>query len=147
MKKYLALVLAILFVLLSFAGCGNRRDPSQKIDELIDDLVDDYSRYQDDREPPPSVLDKLDMMLDHYVSGLATPPPSGIPSSVVDPDGADAQAIADAMAASQCGRVYLSGQFEGVRAGVGIDLVRLSCGLESADDIIADLKQAMDAVL
>ena len=32
-------------------------------------------------------------------------------------------------------------------AGVGIDLVRLSCGLESADDIIADLKQAMDAVL
>ena len=93
MKKYLALVLAILFVLLSFAGCGNRRDPSQKIDELIDDLVDDYSRYQDDREPPPSVLDKLDLMLDHYVSGLATPPPSGIPSSVVDPDGADAQAI------------------------------------------------------
>ena len=58
MKKYLALVLAILFVLLSFAGCGNRRDPSQKIDELIYDLVDDYSRYQDDREPPPSVLDK-----------------------------------------------------------------------------------------
>ena len=32
-------------------------------------------------------------------------------------------------------------------AGVGIDLVRLSCGLENADDIIADLKQAMDAVL
>ena len=32
-------------------------------------------------------------------------------------------------------------------AGVGIDLVRLSCGLETADDIIADLKQAMDAVL
>ena len=32
-------------------------------------------------------------------------------------------------------------------AGVGIDLVRLSCGIENADDIIADLKQAMDAVL
>ena len=30
---------------------------------------------------------------------------------------------------------------------VGIDLVRLSCGIENADDIIADLKQAMDAVL
>ncbi|MFR1220586.1 MAG: PLP-dependent transferase, partial [Bifidobacterium longum] len=26
-------------------------------------------------------------------------------------------------------------------------LVRLSCGIENADDIIADLKQAMDAVL
>jgi len=25
--------------------------------------------------------------------------------------------------------------------------VRLSCGIENADDIIADLKQAMDAVL
>mgnify|MGYP000933320438 CR=1 FL=1 len=34
-----------------------------------------------------------------------------------------------------------------VEAGVGIDLVRLSCGIENADDIIADLKQAMDAVL
>ncbi len=32
-------------------------------------------------------------------------------------------------------------------AGVGIDLVRLSCGIENADDIIADLRQAMDAVL
>ena len=31
-------------------------------------------------------------------------------------------------------------------AGVGIDLVRLSCGLESADDIIADLKQALAAI-
>ena len=32
-------------------------------------------------------------------------------------------------------------------AGVGIDLVRLSCGIENADDIIADLRQAMDAAL
>lgn len=32
-------------------------------------------------------------------------------------------------------------------AGVSIDLVRLSCGIENADDIIADLRQAMDAVL
>ena len=34
-----------------------------------------------------------------------------------------------------------------VEAGVGIDLVRLSCGIENADDIITDLDQAMDAVL
>ena len=32
-------------------------------------------------------------------------------------------------------------------AGVGIDLVRLSCGIENAADIIADVKQALDAVL
>ena len=32
-------------------------------------------------------------------------------------------------------------------AGVGIDLVRLSCGIDNADDIIADLRQAMDATL
>ena len=30
--------------------------------------------------------------------------------------------------------------------GVGIDLVRLSCGIENADDIIADLDQALAAV-
>ena len=31
-------------------------------------------------------------------------------------------------------------------AGVGVDLVRLSCGIENPDDIIADLRQALDAV-
>ena len=31
-------------------------------------------------------------------------------------------------------------------AGVPADLVRLSCGLESADDLIADLEQALQAV-
>ena len=93
MKKLLAGVLAVLFVLLSFAGCGKDRDTSHRIDDLIDELVDDYSRYQNENEPTLSVLDKLDMMLDHYVSGLATPPPSSIPSSVVNPDDDDAQTI------------------------------------------------------
>lgn len=32
-------------------------------------------------------------------------------------------------------------------AGVGIDLVRLSCGIENANDIIADIRQALDAAL
>ena len=31
-------------------------------------------------------------------------------------------------------------------AGVGADLVRMSCGIESADDLIADIKQALDKV-
>jgi O-acetylhomoserine (thiol)-lyase len=31
-----------------------------------------------------------------------------------------------------------------VAAGVGPDLVRLSCGIENADDLIADIKQALD---
>ena len=29
--------------------------------------------------------------------------------------------------------------------GVSPDLVRFSCGIESADDLIADIKQALDA--
>ena len=33
-----------------------------------------------------------------------------------------------------------------VAAGITTDLVRLSCGLESADDLIADLSQALDTV-
>ena len=33
-----------------------------------------------------------------------------------------------------------------VAAGITPDLVRLSCGLESADDLIADLSQALDTV-
>ena len=31
-------------------------------------------------------------------------------------------------------------------AGVSADLVRLSCGIESADDLISDIKQALDAI-
>ena len=33
-----------------------------------------------------------------------------------------------------------------VAAGVGPDLVRLSCGLEAAEDLIADLAQALENV-
>ena len=33
-----------------------------------------------------------------------------------------------------------------VAAGISGDLVRLSCGIENADDLIADLKQALDAL-
>lgn len=33
-----------------------------------------------------------------------------------------------------------------VAAGITPDLVRLSCGLESADDLIADLSQALGTV-
>ena len=31
-------------------------------------------------------------------------------------------------------------------AGVSADLIRLSCGLESKDDLIADLSQALEAI-
>ena len=33
-----------------------------------------------------------------------------------------------------------------VAAGVGADLIRFSCGLENAEDLIADLKQALEKV-
>jgi O-acetylhomoserine (thiol)-lyase len=31
-------------------------------------------------------------------------------------------------------------------AGVGADLIRLSCGLENAEDLIADIAQALENV-
>ncbi|MBO6046366.1 MAG: PLP-dependent transferase, partial [Erysipelotrichaceae bacterium] len=33
-----------------------------------------------------------------------------------------------------------------VASGVGPDLIRFSVGIENVDDIIADLKQALDAI-
>jgi len=33
-----------------------------------------------------------------------------------------------------------------VAAGISGDLVRLSCGLEDADDLIADIQQALDKI-
>ena len=38
------------------------------------------------------------------------------------------------------------GREERLRQGIGDGLVRLSCGIESADDIVADLAQALDVV-
>ena len=31
-------------------------------------------------------------------------------------------------------------------AGISADLVRFSCGIENADDLIADIKQALDNI-
>ena len=31
-------------------------------------------------------------------------------------------------------------------AGIGPDLIRLSCGIEDSEDLIADLEQALEAV-
>ncbi len=36
------------------------------------------------------------------------------------------------------------GREERLRQGIGDGLVRLSCGIESADDIVADLAQALN---
>ena len=33
-----------------------------------------------------------------------------------------------------------------IAAGISGDLVRLSCGIENADDLIEDIKQALDAL-
>ena len=33
-----------------------------------------------------------------------------------------------------------------VACGISGDLVRLSCGIEHSDDLIADIKQALDAL-
>ena len=33
-----------------------------------------------------------------------------------------------------------------IAAGVGPDLIRLSCGLEDANDLIADIEQALAAI-
>ena len=33
-----------------------------------------------------------------------------------------------------------------IEAGVQPDLIRFSCGIESADDIIADIEQALQAI-
>lgn len=94
MKKTLAALLALILVLVSFSGC-RQLNTSDKVDDILGDLEYDYSDYLDDhdKEPPKSVLDQLDLMLDHYVSGLSTPAPSSIPSVVLDPDDEDSQNI------------------------------------------------------
>ncbi len=100
MKKAISFLLVLIFAF-TLTGCGNRRDdPVDVMDDIVEDLEDDYVDYLSDKEVPPSVLDQLDLMLDHYVSGVATPPPSSIPNTVLDPDDQDAQNIISAVSSA-----------------------------------------------
>ena len=56
--------------------------------------------------------------------------------------------ITDAPADSRIGAYYASFMDTDAveAAGVGADLIRLSCGLENAEDLIADLAQAIEKV-
>ena len=70
--------------------------------------------------------------------------------AIIDPEGGS-----QPMRAGGNGQVYTlvyNGELYNTRelrreleaAGVGADLIRLSCGLENAEDLIADLQQAID---
>ena len=94
MRKVFVLPFTMLFAAFALAGCSGS-DLSGEINDVLSGLEDDYLKYAGDKkpEPPPSVLDAIDLMLDHFVSGTSTPEPSSIPSTVLDPDGHDAQDI------------------------------------------------------
>ena len=45
----------------------------------------------------------------------------------------------------ECDR-YIGEKNELLAAGISADLVRFSCGIEDAEDLIADIKQALDNI-
>lgn len=77
-------------------GCSNVAD---SIDNALTAMEDDYDSYIDEHgkpQPPASVSDTLNQLLDNYVSGLSNPPPSSIVTTTVDP--ADSQDLIDSAA-------------------------------------------------
>lgn len=91
MKKRILLLLAALPLCFPLTACGSGGDVTGRMDEMLDDFEDDYQDYLSEAETPGSVLDTLDLMLDHYVSGISTPPPSSITTTPLEPDDEDAQ--------------------------------------------------------
>ena len=90
MKKLIAVLLLLGILMFALGGCVGE-GTADAIDDIVGGLEDDFDDYKKDTEPPKSVLDALDQMLDNFVSGISTPPPSSIPSVVLDPDDDDAQ--------------------------------------------------------
>ena len=92
MKKMITLLLAAILALTPLTGCGSRNeDMADRMDDMLDDFEYEYSDYIRDKDTPRSVLDALDLMLDHFVSGVSTPSPSSIGSTPLDPDDQEAQ--------------------------------------------------------
>jgi len=91
LKRIFTFCAVAVLMLALLSGC--RPDVATTLDSTEQDLEQNYLRYLNEDSPPKSVMDTLDMMLDHYVSGVAQPPQSSIPSNIIDPSDASAQTI------------------------------------------------------
>ena len=90
MKKLLAVLVLIGVSVFALGGCVGV-GTADSIDDIICGLEDGLSDYNSTADLPQSVLDALDQMLESFVSGISTPPPSSISSVSLDPDDEDAQ--------------------------------------------------------
>ena len=83
MKKRIVSILAALAMLLALlTGCG----PADILDDQVNNLAAGYVDYTPvDPADRPSVLDRLDLMLDEYVSGLQKPSIDDLQQNTIDP--------------------------------------------------------------
>ena len=89
-------VTAVFAVLLVMILCSCSSVP-EILDDSSVDFNDSYTDYLSNHEDkyPPSVLDTLELMLDNYVSGTATPPPASISTNSVPSGSKDSTDIID----------------------------------------------------
>lgn len=94
LKKLISSAFAAVMICISVCGCG--MNVNEELDQNVNSFNKDYNDYLKDHEKLlQSVLDTLNLMLDNYVSGTATPPSNSIVSNIVPPGGQDAQDIID----------------------------------------------------
>ena len=86
MKKIISLLLALVLVAAPLAGCDA---PADLMDDQVDLLASDYAENANLTPEMKDALDKLDLMLNQYVSGLGKPSAGSVPQFKLDVDGTE----------------------------------------------------------
>lgn len=106
MKKFLFTIAAVILAALMLTSCVS--DVDSTLQDITDNLNDDFLDYLATHEKyPQSVLDVLDLMLDNYVSGTATPPISSITPVIIPPGDTDSQTIISQVSSSPTSQAEL----------------------------------------
>ena len=88
MKKYLLTIAEVLLAAVMLSSCVS--DVEGTLQDISGGLENDYMDYLADHDKyPQSVLDILDLMLESYVSGTATPSITTITPVIIPPDSPD----------------------------------------------------------
>ena len=131
MKKYLAIILALVMVLAALTGCGSEPAKDPENDASVAEGGQSYEGIPLTDEDITLVVWESTSGADEFIIQAGKAFTAKYPNIKIE--------FVNVELGDASGQIALDGP-----AGVGPDLFRYSCGLESAEDLIADIKQALE---